>query len=279
MKKILFAFLFSLIALSVDFAESKGLKVGLLSTMNKTPEEFKNQTNDRAQENQEQQFWSQEFEISDVKFYDSLAIMQMALEAGEIDAVSLPESVAEYMMNINPKYFVIAITRTAPNSFTLGFRKDDDPDLRNRINEALNAMKLDGTLAILQAKYIDNPDPVDPEPIDFKNFENSNKKIKVAVTGDLPPIDFVAPDGTPAGFNTAVLAELGKRLNMNIETVNIDSGARAASLASGRVDIVFWFHYRKSDGDFQMDVPEGIVLSEPYYSWNEFLQIAPFSKK
>ena len=162
----------------------------------------------------------------------------MALEAGEIDSMSLPENVAEYVMNVNPKYTVAGITRIEPISLALGFRKDDDPDLRNKINEALDAMKLDGTLAILQVKYILEPNPEDPEPVEFRNFENVNKKIKVAVTGDLPPIDFIAADGTPAGFNTAVIAELGKRLKMNVETVNIESGARAASLASGRVDVV-----------------------------------------
>ena len=96
--------------------------------------------------------------------------------------------------------------------------------------------------------------------------------IKVAVTGDLPPIDFVLADGRPAGFNTAVLAEIGKRLRLNIELLNIDSGARAAALASGRADVIFWVQVYK-DSDRQPDVPENIVLSESYFDWNKFLHI------
>jgi ABC-type amino acid transport substrate-binding protein len=53
-------------------------------------------------------------------------------------------------------------------------------------------------------------------------------------------MDYVAADGTPAGFNTAVLAEIGNRLGKNIEIVVVDSLGRAAALASGAVDAVFW---------------------------------------
>jgi ABC-type amino acid transport substrate-binding protein len=64
--------------------------------------------------------------------------------------------------------------------------------------------------------------------------------VKVAVTGALPPMDYVAPDGTPAGFNTALLAEISRRMGKNIELVVVDSVGRAAALASGTVDAVFW---------------------------------------
>ena len=275
MKKFLAVLLFLSLSISTAFAEIQELRTGMLSKMNMSQEDFQNRAKTDKSNNtkQVQTFLSEGVSIKEHKFYDSLVSLLMALEAGEIDLISLPESVAEYVMNTNPKYTVAGVTRIAPIFLALGFRKDDDPDLRNKINEALDAMKLDGTLAILQSKYILENAPEAPEPVEFENFENSDKKIKLAVTGDLPPIDFVAADGKPAGFNTAVLAELGKRLNMNIETVNIESGARAASLASGRVDVVFWFLYRKSDEDNQMDIPEGIVLSEPYYSWNEILHI------
>ena len=37
-----------------------------------------------------------------------------------------------------------------------------------------------------------------------------------------------------------MLAELGRRLNKNIELLQVDSSGRAAALASGTVDLVFW---------------------------------------
>jgi hypothetical protein len=53
-------------------------------------------------------------------------------------------------------------------------------------------------------------------------------------------MDYVAADGTFAGFNTAVLAEIGKRLQKNIELVQVDSVGRALALSEGTVDVVFW---------------------------------------
>ena len=47
-------------------------------------------------------------------------------------------------------------------------------------------------------------------------------------------------DGTFAGFNTAYLAEIGKRLDKNIKLVQVSSVGRATALSSGTVDVVFW---------------------------------------
>lgn len=53
-------------------------------------------------------------------------------------------------------------------------------------------------------------------------------------------MDYVAEDGSFAGFNTAILAEIGKRLEKNIDLVQVDSVGRALALAQGNVDAVFW---------------------------------------
>lgn len=74
--------------------------------------------------------------------------------------------------------------------------------------------------------------------VPFDSFDGET--VTVAVTGCLPPMDYVAADGTPAGFNTAILAEIGRRLQVNIKLVQVDSAARALALSSGMVDVVFW---------------------------------------
>ena len=62
----------------------------------------------------------------------------------------------------------------------------------------------------------------------------------MAVTGDLPPMDYVGPDDQPAGFNVAILSELSRRIGKNIELVPVTAAARAMALASNQVDVVFW---------------------------------------
>ena len=264
---VLVVFVAALLSGTVSAAERK---IGHLSKLNITPEELQKNAEASLKAGKTKLFTSGEKYSATSVFYDSLTSMVMALNAGEVDEISLPEPVAEYVMNVNNGIDIASIVRIPPASLALGFRKDDDPALRNKFNEALLSMKVDGALTILRAKYIDQPGFDDPEPVKFDKFKNIDKTIRVAVTGDLPPIDFIAADGTPAGFNTAVLAELASRMKVNIELVNIESGARAAALASKRVDVVFWFEYYK-DYEVQVDVPEGIVLSEEYYTWKQDL--------
>ena len=101
--------------------------------------------------------------------------------------------------------------------------------------------------------------------VEIENIPNA-ETIKVAVTGDLPPLDYVDAEGKAAGFNTAVLSELGKRIGKNIELVQVESGARAAALTSGRVDMSFWAIVPVSEIiPRNADKPEGVELSTPYY--------------
>ncbi|MBQ8137062.1 MAG: transporter substrate-binding domain-containing protein, partial [Clostridia bacterium] len=85
----------------------------------------------------------------------------------------------------------------------------------------------------------------EPQAIELPRFDGA-QTVKVAVTGSLPPMDYVAPDGTPAGFNTAVLADIGNRTGMNIELVQVDSVGRAMALSTGNVDVVFWTRTSKA---------------------------------
>ena len=90
---------------------------------------------------------------------------------------------------------------------------------------------------------------------------------KTVILSGSPPFDMVLADGTPAGFSTAVLAEVSKRINKNIELINVDSAARASMLSSKGADVVFWVAVPKNSNLFpeNIDKPTGISVSEPYY--------------
>ena len=262
---VLVVFVVALLAVS---ASAAGRKIGHLSKLNATSEELQKQSETEIKNGTTQVFSSAGKYTGTIIFYDSLTSMIMALNAGEVDEISLPEVVAEYVMHVNSGFAVATIMRRTPTSLAFGFRNDDDT-LRSQFNKALKSMKSDGALTIFRAKYIDMPGFDEPAPVKFDKFPNA-PTIKVAVTGDLPPIDYIAADGTPAGFNTAVLAEIASRMKVNVQLVNVESGARAAALASKRVDVVFWVQTSKG-ADKQLDVPEGIAVSEEYYTWKQDL--------
>ena len=204
------------------------------------------------------------------KFYDSFNAMQMGLETGEIKAISTYNSVANYLVANNNKFEIVphfAINKIK-DSFCFAVRKDDT-QLKADLDKILDEMKADGSLDKLINDYITNVEKgKTPPAVEIPTTEGA-ETIKVGVTGDLPPLDLILPDNSPAGFNTAMLAEISKRLGKNIQPVQIESGARAAALQSELIDVVFWVIVPLGDDmPIDLDKPEGLELSAPYFNDN-----------
>lgn len=201
-----------------------------------------------------------------VTFYKDLSTMQMGLESGSIDEMSTYDCVANYLMAKDLKVSVVEQHSMAlSDSFCFAVLKTNEA-LKKDLDKTLAAMKKDGTLDKLVKEYITDVKAEDPPSVEMPHFDGADT-IKVAVTGDLPPLDLVLPNGKPAGFNTALLAEIGKRLNKNIEILDIEGDARASALTSGRADVIFWAIVPIDDNrPKDIDTPEGAVLTEPYFT-------------
>lgn len=200
-------------------------------------------------------------------FYDNLNSMLMGAESKSVDEISVYNSVGKYIMGKNEKFEIAhpdALIELK-DSFCFAVLKDNQ-ELKSQLDEALKSIKEDGTLDKLTKEYITDLKPgEEPHAVQFEKFDGADT-IKVAVTGDLPPLDLVLADGQPAGFNTALLAEVGKRLHKNIETIQIDSAARASALTSKKVDLVFWAILPVGDErPSDIDVPAELDLSKPYF--------------
>lgn len=243
-------------------------RVGFLTRLNTSETEFASIIQN-AESTSGWHLFSNRHELYGVKFFDSLLTMQMALGRDEIDEIALPEVVAEYLLKANPDFEACCAVRTRnPMALAFGFRKDNAV-LASRFNRALRMIEDDWTLAEIQGVYIYNNGIA--KPVKFDHFDGADT-VKVAVTGDMPPIDYVDEAGRPTGFNAALLAELGRRMQVNIELVQVEAGARTAALVSGRADVVFW--YETAQGImWDYDASDGVLLSDPYFSWNKFLHI------
>ena len=206
------------------------------------------------------------------RFYSNLATMLMALNAGEINAFSVSQPVGEYITAMNPELEFSYAARITGASFVFGFRAEDGKALCGKFNSALAEMKKDGTLDALRQEYCGNPGKDIPAAVKFEKFSDA-ETVSIAVTGDVPPMDYVAADGEAAGFNTAILSEIGKRLKLNIKLVYVETAARTTALMSKRADCVFWYQVYK-DSKSQPDTPESVIFSEPYYDFNIFLHVS-----
>ena len=202
----------------------------------------------------------------EIIYYDSLNDMVMALNGNQIDAIDLNYSTAKYLCDRNDGLKMMLDYSDTENNILTDFIFNSllsfdfslmlpkaSQDLTDEISEILLVMEEDGTLDMLAETYIDGD--IGKAPVAELPVIEGAETLRVAVTGDLPPMDYVTPDGQPAGFNVAVLAEIGKRIGRNIELVPISTSARAMALASKQVDAVFW---SRSCMAFQDVVNEGL---------------------
>jgi ABC-type amino acid transport substrate-binding protein len=245
-------------------------------------------------------------------FYDTLDSMLMALNAGDIDELTVYYKTGQYLCATNDNLELLyniddskdynsfartVLTGHMSNDFAF-LMMEGNESLRDEFSNAISDMKDDGTMDKLISEQIDGLiNGGDVKTVQMPKIEGAETVI-VAVTGALPPMDYVAADGTPAGFNMAALAEISQRIGKNIEIVVVDSIGRATALSSGTVDAVFWtrtnemsdgnktsrfeeiesllnaeeleeFNKNKDMLDFEefslIDMPEGTICTASYY--------------
>ncbi|MBQ7657181.1 MAG: transporter substrate-binding domain-containing protein, partial [Clostridia bacterium] len=170
-------------------------------------------------------------------YYDTLDAMVMALTAGDVEILNIFSTTAAYLCANNEELVQTTVFKpldeNASRIVKMGYNGllsndfafmmlEGNEALRDEFNAAIAAVKEDGTLEKLVQEHIETAVSGEIIPVEMPALEGA-ETVKVAITGSLPPRDYVAPDGTPAGFNTALLAEISRRVNKNIELVQMDS--------------------------------------------------------
>lgn len=280
MTKKLFALLATLCLLLTGCGSSSGDKpskpeqkkttIGVISHLNASEESYNN-----LMSKLEKSYRPSKANLAvNFKYFNRMNDMLAALEAGQIDMMSTYNCVANYIVKRNDDLELLPSNRKLFDSFCFAVR-EGDKTLLDELNRAINEMSTDDTLSKLTKQYItDLKFDAEPTVVPITHIDGA-QTIKVAVTGDLPPFDLILADGKPAGFSTAVLAEISRRLGKNIELVNVDSGARAAILSSKGADVVFWVSVSKDSNLIPADIdkPAGVAISDPYFS-DEIVHVA-----
>lgn len=267
MKKAILTVLCVLVILTMAvpaMAEPYYLNSGILSLLNMSVEEYMDYTTAYATiasllgergyltYNNDEFYEGYDFVVT-VTYYETMNDMIMGMESGVINRLATCQTTGQYIASQNDRLellfeYDVERERTPfidhlfflpgyDYSFLL---RDDNTGLRDELNAALADMKADGTLDRLKKEHI--TDVIATGEIQTVELPKINgaQTITVAVTGALPPMDYVTPDGTPAGFTIAVLSEISQRINRNINLVVVDSIGRAMALSSGQADVVFW---------------------------------------
>lgn len=189
-----------------------------------------------------------------------------ALKTGKIDAAPIHQFAADYVLKRNDDLKSIPVNLDFEGGVIMAVRIEDQP-LKAALDSAITILKENGTLKMLEDEWVTNLAVTnEPSNTELAKIEGA-KTIYVGVSGDYPPLDYVAANGLPAGFNVAILSEIGKVLNVNFEFVSMETQARFAALSSKKIDVIFC-HFESSNTQYFDDLKTNNWISTiPYFTY------------
>ena len=199
--------------------------------------------------------------LGEWKQYSSLTTMVMDLNAGNVEYLLVPSSVANYLKAQDDSLTIAPGGAGVPTEIRMAVRSEDT-ELHQLLQEGIQALKEDGSLDTLIETYITNISV----NTSGDSPQNGEETYVVGVTGDLPPLDYVAADGTPAGFNVALMNAIAEKKNVSFTFVQVEADARLSALSSERIDVIFWY------GNVQGYESErdDLLITDDYYTDNVF---------
>ena len=94
------------------------------------------------------------------------------------------------------------------------------------------------------------------------------KKVTVGTSADYPPYEYIDEAGNKAGFDIELMAEIAKRMGVELEWVDMPFDSLVAAVAGGKLDMsISCFNYSE-ERDQQVD------FSDPYYTSQDAFLVA-----
>ena len=210
------------------------------------------------------------------RLFDDLNSALLALSRGDIAQMELMAPVANYVTAHNPAYAKLDLFSTGRSALAMAVL-DSNPALLQALNVALRSLANEGVLAKLEREYLADPRS-EPIPADLPMIPGA-ETVRVLVTGDLPPFDYVTAGGLAAGYNVALLSALSRKMNVNIQLIYGNAGSRFIQLISGKADVVFWAKgvtfLEGGDFDFSADLPQGVAITDIYTTQDNSSLVCP----
>jgi len=188
-----------------------------------------------------------------------------ALKAGKIDGFPTHQFAADYLLKRNKDVVAIPVNDIPIEGQAIMAVRSTDTLLRASLDSAINVLKNNGMIANFETEWITNlPAENEPAFTEIPKIEGA-ATYYVGVVGDMPPLDYVAADGRPAGFNVALLSEIGKILKINFEFVSLETQARFTALSSKKIDVIFC-HFQSTNTNYFDELKnDGWIATQPYF--------------
>lgn len=203
-------------------------------------------------------------EPKEIVYFNRGSDVFTAIITGKIDAAPCMKFASDYMLKRNVDLKAIEVNLKIEGGIIMAIRSEDIL-LKDSLDKAITTLRENGTLKIIEDQWITNlPATNEPTNKEIPKIDGA-KTIYVGVSGDMLPLDYIATDGRPAGYNVAILTEIGKLLKINFEFVSIEMQAKFAALQSKKIDVIF-FHVQSENTTYLNELKNNNWIGTvPYY--------------
>lgn len=167
-----------------------------------------------------------------VERYNKGADAVQALKLGKVDCVIIDEQPAKAYQEKNPELEILK-EEFANEEYAVCISKGDT-ELKEKINQALDDIKADGTMQKITDYYIGENAGKERYTPDKNNLEKGT--LTMATNAEFPPYEYF-DKGEIVGIDADMMQAVCDRLNMKLNIQNMDFDSIITAVTSGKVDV------------------------------------------
>lgn len=173
--------------------------------------------------------------LEDVTYhrYGDSASLLAALRKGEIDAAAFDRPAAVLAAAEQPE---LAVFPQEMGRADCGYMLAKGSALTGAFSRAIEELRAGGVLAELEEKWLSGS----PAAIDWDAYRLEGRAggtLRFACDAGAEPLDYLAADGRPAGFEVELLLRIADALDMGVELLEGNASSLLNMVQSGRADV------------------------------------------
>lgn len=189
------------------------------------------------------------------QYFNSVLDASLAVKAGKADTAAYDEPI---LRNIAAKNTGLTVLPEMITKDNYGFAvQPGRQDLKQAIDLVVSELKKNGAYDAMMQRWL--PKAGNPAPMPEIKLTGSKGVLKFGTAAVTEPFSFMDASQSVVGFDIEIARYVAKKLDMNLEVVNMDFGGMIPALMAGKVDMI------GACITITEERSKKVLFSEPYY--------------
>lgn len=190
------------------------------------------------------------------QYYNSVMDACLAVKAGKADVAAYDKPI---LKNIAAKNSGLGLLPDMITTDQYGFAvHPDKKELKQAMDEVIAELKKDGTYDAMLKRWL--PDKGAPAAMPNIALTGTKGVLRFGTSAVTEPFSFVDGSQKIVGFDIELAMYIARKLNMQLEVVNMDFGAMIPALKAGKVDMI------GACITITDERARSVLFSQPYYT-------------